>query len=71
LFRLGEWTVWAAGYNGKRWATAELVNDHYTHHEYHDTLAEAFEHVSAQLLASLAGANTIIDPRMGVWQPPT
>jgi hypothetical protein len=50
LFKLGEWTVWESMYNGKRWATAELVNDHYTHHEYHDTLAEAFEHVSAQLV---------------------
>ncbi len=46
-YRLGDWTIWVSSWhrNGARWATALLVNDHYTEHAYHDTLEAAFQHV--------------------------
>jgi len=46
-FRLGTWSVWECAYQGRvRWATANLVDGHYTEHDYHDTLGEAFERVA-------------------------
>ena len=48
-FKLGTWSVWECAHQGRvRWATANLVDDHFADHDYHDTLGEAFERVKQQ-----------------------
>jgi hypothetical protein len=41
-----EWTVWQCRHRGVAgWAAARMTMGHYTQHDYHGTLAAAFEHV--------------------------